>query len=76
MRKKNKFGFKKSIRCSHAIYTIRKLVDHHVARWQHCEPLCHRFVENFDKINHHALCPDKMPPGKMPPKKKSFCSLL
>ena len=49
------FGFEKKLSCSHAIYSIRNIVDHYI-RGQ--TTVCLYFVDlskAFDKMNHYAL---------------------
>ena len=49
------FGFKKKLSCSHAIYSIRNIVDHYI-RGQSTVSLCFVDVSKaFDKMNHYAL---------------------
>ena len=51
----NQFGFKKGVGCSHAIYTVRNIVDYWVSRGS-CANLCTvDLAKAFDKVNHHAL---------------------
>ena len=60
-----RFGFKKKLSCSHAIYSIRNIVDHYITG-QATVSLC--FVDlskAFDKMNHYALY-------KTPQKKTSY----
>ena len=51
----NQFGFKKNLGCDHAIYTMRKTIDHLVTGG-HTVNLCSIDLSKaFDKTNHHAL---------------------
>jgi hypothetical protein len=51
----NQFGFKKSVGCSHAIFTVRSVVDHYVSNGSTVN-LCALDVSKvFDKMNHHGL---------------------
>jgi len=51
----NQFGFKKGISCSHAIYTVREFVDHHVLAGCTVNLCAIDLSKAFDKVNHHAL---------------------
>jgi hypothetical protein len=51
----NQFGFKKSVGCSHAIYTVRSVVDHYVSNGSTVN-LCALYVSKaFDRMNHDGL---------------------
>jgi Reverse transcriptase (RNA-dependent DNA polymerase) len=51
----NQFGFKTKVGCPHAIYTLRKVVDHYVNN-NSTVNLCFLDMEKgFDKINHSVL---------------------
>ena len=51
----NQFGFKKGMGCSHAIYTVKNVVDH-FSRQGSTVNLCALDLRKaFDKMNHHGL---------------------
>ena len=49
------FGFKKGLGCSHAIYTVRNIVDRWVSRGCIANLCAIDLSKAFDKVNHHAL---------------------
>ncbi len=51
----NQFGFKKSVGCSHAIYTVRSVVDHYVSNGSTVNLCALDVSKAFDKRNHHGL---------------------
>jgi len=51
----NQFGFKKGLSCSHAIFTIRNIVDRWVSRGSTANLCAIDLSKAFDKVNHHAL---------------------
>ncbi len=51
----NQFGFKKSIGCSHAIYTVKKIVDRFISNGYTANLCSIDLSKAFDKVNHHAL---------------------
>jgi len=51
----NQFGFKKGLGCSHAIYTVRNVVDHYVTGGSTVNLCALDLSKAFDKTNHHAL---------------------
>ena len=51
----NQFGFKKGLGCSHAIYTVRNIVDRWVSRGCTANLCAIDLSKAFDKVNHHAL---------------------
>jgi exonuclease III len=51
----NQFGFKKNVGCSHAIYVVRKTVEHFVRRGSTVNLCALDLAKAFDKTNHHAL---------------------
>ena len=51
----NQFGFKKGLGCSHAIYTVKRIVEQ-FAKGGNTTNLCSIDLSKaFDKVNHHAL---------------------
>ena len=49
----NQFGFKKGVGCTHAIYTVHKIVE---SKGGNTVNLCAIDLSKaFDKVNHHAL---------------------
>ena len=51
----NQFGFKKQLGCTTAIFTLRKIIDHHL-RGGNTVNICSIDVSKaFDKTNHHGL---------------------
>ena len=51
----NQFGFKKGLGCSHAIYTVRNIVNRFVAEGNTVNLCAIDLSKAFDKVNHHAL---------------------
>ena len=51
----NQFGFKKGVGCSHAIYTVRNIVDKLVKGGSTVNLCSLDLSKAFDKTNHHAL---------------------
>lgn len=51
----NQFGFKKSVGCSHAIYTARCVVDNYVSRGSTVNLCALDISKAFDRMNHHGL---------------------
>jgi hypothetical protein len=51
----NQFGFKKGSGCSHAIYTLRSVVDHYNSRGTTVNLCALDLTKAFDKMNHHGL---------------------
>jgi hypothetical protein len=51
----NQFGFKKKLGCSHAIYTVRNLVEHLVKGGSTVNLCALDLSKAFDKTDHHAL---------------------
>ena len=51
----NQFGFKKSVGCSHAIYTVRSVVDHYVSNGSTVNLCALDVSKAFDKMNHHGM---------------------
>ena len=51
----NQFGFKKGSSCSHAIYSVRKVVDHFVNGGSTVNVCLLNLSKAFDKMNHYAL---------------------
>jgi len=51
----NQFGFKKSVGCSHAIFTVRSVVDHYVSNGSTVNICALDVSKAFDKMNHHGL---------------------
>jgi exonuclease III len=51
----NQFGFKKGYGCSHAIYSVRKVVDHYVSAGSTVNVCLLDLSKAFDKMNHYAL---------------------
>jgi exonuclease III len=51
----NQFGFKKGLGCSHAIYSVKNIVDRFI-KGGYTANLCSIDLSKaFDKVNHHAL---------------------
>ena len=48
-------GFKKGLNCSHAIYTLRNIVDYYVNNGTTINLCTLDISKAFDKVNHHAL---------------------
>ena len=51
----NQFGFKKGLSCSHAIFTVRNIVNRWVSRGSTANLCAIDLSKAFDKVNHHAL---------------------
>ena len=51
----NQFGFKKSSSCGHAIYSVRKVVEHYAASGSTVNVCLLDLSKAFDKIDHSAL---------------------
>ena len=51
----NQFGFKKGIGCSHAIYTVKCVVDHFVKQGSTINLCALDMKKAFDKMNWHGL---------------------
>ena len=51
----NQFGFKKGYGCSHAIYTVRRIVNRFVSRGNTINLCAIDLTKAFDKVNHHGL---------------------
>ena len=51
----NQFGFKKGLSCSHAIYSIRSVIDEYVAGWFTVNVCALDLSKVFDRMNHVAL---------------------
>jgi len=51
----NQFGFKKKSSCSHAIYSLRCVVDYYVKNGSTVNICALDLSKAFDKMNHHAL---------------------
>ena len=51
----NQFGFKKFLSCSHAIYSLRNVVDHYVHAGSTVNLCAMDLKKAFDKINHYGL---------------------
>ena len=51
----NQFRFKKRVSCSHAIYTVRNIVDRWVSQGFTANLCAIDLSKAFDKVNHHAL---------------------
>ena len=51
----NRLGFKKAVSCSHAIYTLRTVVDHYISNGSTVNLCALDVSKAFDKINHHGL---------------------
>ena len=51
----SQFGFKKSLSCSHVIYTVRKVVDHFVAAGSTVNLCAIDVRKAFDKMSHYGL---------------------
>ena len=49
------FGFKKNTSCSHAIYSVRSVIDHFVSNDTTVNICCLDISKVFDKVNHYAL---------------------
>ena len=51
----NQFGFKKAVGCSHAIYTVRSVINHYVSNGSTVNLCALDVSKAFDKMNHHGL---------------------
>ena len=51
----NQFGFKKGFSCSHAIYTVREFIDHHVISGCTVNLCTIDLTKAFNKVNHDTL---------------------
>jgi len=51
----NQFGFKKKSSCTHAVYTLRSVVDYYVNNGSAVNICAHDISKAFDKMNHHGL---------------------
>ena len=51
----NQFGFKKGLGCSHAIYTVKSVVDRFISNGYTANLCSIDLSKAFDKVNHHAL---------------------
>lgn len=51
----NQFGFKKGMSCSHAVYTVKKVVDYYVKQRATVNLCALDLTKAFDKMNHHGL---------------------
>ena len=49
------FGFKKHLGCSHAVYTVRNIVDYYVSNGTTVNLCALDVSKAFDKVNHNAL---------------------
>ena len=51
----SQFGFKPGLSCSHAIYSIRKVVDHYINGGSTVNTCIIYLSKSFDKMNHSTL---------------------
>jgi len=51
----NQFGFKKGVRCSFAIQTVRNIVDSYINGGSTANLCATDLSKAFDKVNHSAL---------------------
>jgi len=51
----NQFGFKKAVGCSHAIYTVRSVVDHYISNVNTVHLCGFDVSKAFDNMSHHRL---------------------
>jgi len=51
----NQFGFKKNLSCGHAIYSVRKVVDHYVSAGSTVNVCLLDLSKAFDKVNRYGL---------------------
>ena len=49
------FGFKKNIGCAHAIFSVRKAVDHFIDNDSTVNICCLDIAKAFDRVNHYCL---------------------
>ena len=49
------FGFKKGLGCSHALNTVRSIVQHYTAGNSTVNLCALDMAKAFDKVNHYAL---------------------
>jgi len=66
------FGFKKKMSCSHAIYSVKTVVDHFVKRGSTVNLCAMDLSKAFDRVNHYCLL-DKLIDRRIP---VSFILLL
>ena len=52
----NQFGFRKGSVCDHAIYSVRKVVEHFVAGGSTVNVCLFDLSKAFNKLDHSALC--------------------
>jgi len=52
----NQFGFKKGSGCDHAIYSVRKVVEHFAAGGSTVNVCLFDLSKAFNKLDHSALC--------------------
>ena len=51
----NQFGFQERFSCSHAIYTVKSVVDRFISNGYTANLCSIDSSKAFDKVNHHAL---------------------
>ena len=51
----NQFGFKKQLRCSHVIYSVRNVIDHFISGGSTVNVCSLDLSKAFDKMSHYAL---------------------
>ena len=51
----NQFGFKKELSCSHAIFTVNKIVGHFISGGSTANICAIDLSKAFDKVDHHVL---------------------
>lgn len=51
----NQFGFKKGVSCSHAIYSVRSVIDYYVESGSTVNVCVLDVKKAFDKVNHYGL---------------------
>jgi len=51
----NQFGFKKGLGCSHAIYSVKCVVNHYIDNGSTVNLCALDLKKAFDKVNHHGL---------------------
>ena len=49
------FGFKKNSSCNHALFTVNKVIDHHIKHGTTVTICTLDIFKAFDKVNHFAL---------------------